>query len=70
VDATDARQKGGAGLGLSIVKETMARLGGSVGCDAAPNGGSVFHVDVPRWRPAARMGDGVRAARASAHAAS
>ena len=49
VDATDARQKGGTGLGLSIVKETMIRLGGSVGYRAAPSGGSIFSVDVPRW---------------------
>ena len=49
VDATDARQKGGTGLGLSMVKEIMNRLGGSVGFDAAPTGGSIFHVDVPRW---------------------
>jgi PAS domain S-box-containing protein len=51
VDATDARQKGGTGLGLSIVRETMIRLGGSVGHMAAPSGGSIFHVDVPRWGP-------------------
>jgi signal transduction histidine kinase len=49
VDATDARRKGGTGLGLSIVRETMNRLGGSVGYTPAPSGGSIFHVDVPRW---------------------
>ncbi len=49
VDATDARQKGGTGLGLSIVRQTMIRLGGSVGHVAAPSGGTIFHVDVPRW---------------------
>jgi PAS domain S-box-containing protein len=49
VEATDARKKGGTGLGLSIVKETMMRLGGSIGCDAAPSGGSIFYIDVPRW---------------------
>jgi signal transduction histidine kinase len=54
VDATDARQKGGTGLGLSIVKQTMLRLGGSVGYNAAPSGGSIFHVDVPRWNSASR----------------
>lgn len=48
-DATDVRQKGGTGLGLSIVKETMIRLDGEVGCNAAPSGGTIFHVDVPRW---------------------
>jgi signal transduction histidine kinase len=48
-DATNTRQRGGTGLGLSIVKQTMIRLGGDVGCDAAPSGGTIFHVDVPRW---------------------
>jgi PAS domain S-box-containing protein len=50
VDASDARQRGGTGLGLSIVKQTMARLGGRVGHDAGPSGGTIFHVDVPRWK--------------------
>lgn len=49
VEATNARRKGGIGIGLSIVRQTMMRLGGSVGYTAAPSGGSVFHVDVPRW---------------------
>jgi PAS domain S-box-containing protein len=49
IDATDARQKGGTGLGLSIVRQTMIRLGGSVGHVAAASGGTIFHVDVPRW---------------------
>jgi len=48
VDATDARQKGGTGLGLSIVKQIMARLGGKVDHVAAPSGGTIFHVDLPR----------------------
>jgi PAS domain S-box-containing protein len=54
VDATDARQKGGVGLGLSIVKATMMRLGGDVGYEAAPSGGAIFHVDVPRWKADAK----------------
>jgi DNA-binding response OmpR family regulator len=49
VDATDARQKGGTGLGLSIVKQIMLRLGGEVGLEPAPGGGTVFHVDLPCW---------------------
>jgi PAS domain S-box-containing protein len=49
VEATDARQKGGIGVGLSIVRQTMIRLGGSVGYAAACSGGSIFYVDVPRW---------------------
>jgi PAS domain S-box-containing protein len=47
VDATDTRQRGGAGLGLSIVKQAMTRLGGSVGYSPVASGGSIFYVDVP-----------------------
>jgi PAS domain S-box-containing protein len=46
-DATDARRKGGTGLGLSIVKQIVIRLGGEVGFDDAPCGGTIFHVDLP-----------------------
>ncbi len=49
VEATDNRQKGGAGLGLSIVKEIMTRLGGQVGWQPAPGGGTIFYVEVPLW---------------------
>jgi PAS domain S-box-containing protein len=38
----------GTGLGLSIVKEIVERLNGEVGFDAAPGGGTVFWVDLPR----------------------
>jgi signal transduction histidine kinase len=48
-DATDARQQGGTGLGLSIVKRIVDRLGGEVGFDDAPDGGTIFHVDLPVW---------------------
>ena len=43
------RQKGGTGLGLSIVKQIVERLGGEVGFDDAPGGGTVFHVELPCW---------------------
>lgn len=48
-DASDARRKGGTGLGLSIVKQIVTFLGGSVGFNDAPGGGTIFHVDLPRW---------------------
>ena len=48
-DASDARQKGGTGLGLSIVKQIMVRLSGDVGFEPTPGGGTIFHVDLPRW---------------------
>jgi PAS domain S-box-containing protein len=50
VEATNSRLKGGNGLGLSIVRETMIKLGGSVGHVPAPSGGSIFYVDVPKWK--------------------
>jgi signal transduction histidine kinase len=48
VDASDARLRGGAGLGLSIVKRLMTRLGGDVRHDAAQCGGTIFRIDLPR----------------------
>ncbi|MGA2996219.1 ATP-binding protein [Bradyrhizobium sp.] len=48
-DGTNSRRKGGTGLGLSIVKQIVERLGGQVGFDDAPGGGTVFHVDLPAW---------------------
>jgi signal transduction histidine kinase len=47
-----SRQKGGTGLGLSIVKQIVTRLGGQVGFDDAPGGGTVFYFELPsRDRP-------------------
>jgi DNA-binding response OmpR family regulator/anti-sigma regulatory factor (Ser/Thr protein kinase) len=52
-DATDARQKSGTGLGLSIVKQIVVRLKGEVGFEDARGGGTIFHVDLPPWKPPA-----------------
>jgi PAS domain S-box-containing protein len=49
VEANNARKKGGTCLGLSIVKQTMIRLGGRVDFESAPGGGTIFYVDVPCW---------------------
>jgi PAS domain S-box-containing protein len=46
-DASDTRAKGGTGLGLSIVWEIVTRLGGTIGFDSAPGGGTVFRMDLP-----------------------
>jgi PAS domain S-box-containing protein len=48
-DATTSREKGGTGLGLSIVKQIVERLDGEVGFDDAPDGGTIFHVELPVW---------------------
>ena len=46
-DATDARQKGGTGLGLNIAKQIVERLGGTIGFSDAPGGGTIFHIELP-----------------------
>jgi signal transduction histidine kinase len=46
-DNLDTRTKGGAGLGLSIVKQIVMRLGGEVGFADAPGGGAIFHFEFP-----------------------
>ena len=43
------RQKGGSGLGLSIVTQIMLRLSGNVGFIGAPGGGTIFHVELPAY---------------------
>jgi PAS domain S-box-containing protein len=48
VDSTNTRQKGGTGLGLSIVKQIVVRLGGEVGYECPPQGGTIFRVELPR----------------------
>lgn len=43
---TASRQKSGSGLGLSIAKEMIERMGGSIGYESEP-GCTVFHVTLP-----------------------
>ncbi|MGJ5181420.1 nitrate- and nitrite sensing domain-containing protein [Bradyrhizobium oligotrophicum] len=60
IDATDHREKGGIGLGLSIAKQIMIRLGGNIEFEAAPGGGTIFCVSLPEWRDApARSASGL-----------
>ncbi|TFZ07712.1 hybrid sensor histidine kinase/response regulator [Ramlibacter humi] len=40
----------GRGLGLAIVQENAARLGGSVSVDSLPGAGTAFHIVVPALR--------------------
>jgi len=45
--SADGAQKGGAGLGLSIAREIVERLGGRISYASAPDGGAIFHVALP-----------------------
>ena len=42
-----SRDTGGAGIGLSIVKELVQAHGGSVTVESTPGEGSVFRVELP-----------------------
>jgi len=38
----------GTGFGLSIVKQIVVKIGGEAGFQAAPDGRTIFHVDLPQ----------------------
>ena len=48
-DATSERKNGGTGLGLSIARQIVLRLGGTIGFEDAPGGGTIFFVELPNW---------------------
>jgi PAS domain S-box-containing protein len=47
VDAADIRYKEGAGLGLSLARMIIERLGGRIDFDSTPGEGTTFFVDLP-----------------------
>lgn len=49
-DGSDSRQRGGAGLGLSIAKAIMECHGGVIGYEVAEGGGAKFYFGLPVMR--------------------
>ncbi|MDH4120449.1 MAG: PAS domain S-box protein [Deltaproteobacteria bacterium] len=50
-DSSDTRKKGGTGLGLSICRAIVERHGGVIGFSSGPQGGTVFHFELPVYQP-------------------
>ncbi len=46
LDGSFSRQHGGTGLGLSISRELVRAMAGELTCEAAPEGGARFRIDV------------------------
>ena len=51
VDPSDAREKGGAGLGLAICKAIVEQHGGSIGVESEEGAGSAFWFRLPTHAP-------------------
>jgi PAS domain S-box-containing protein len=58
VDASDQRQRGGTGLGLTITKQIVDQLGGQIDFSPAAGGGTVFTVAFKASTEMLRCDDG------------
>jgi signal transduction histidine kinase len=47
VDPSRARSSGGMGLGLAVVRELVAGMGGRVWAESEPGRGSRFVIELP-----------------------
>jgi len=72
VDASDQRQRGGTGLGLTITKQIVEQLGGQIDFSPAAGGGTVFKIAFKASAETPRCDDGSNksAERAPCHASS
>jgi signal transduction histidine kinase len=52
VEAGDARISDGSGLGLALVRELVALMGGHITVDSAPHAGTTFRFTLPCGMPA------------------
>jgi PAS domain S-box-containing protein len=65
VDASDARDKGGSGLGLPISRSIVRQHGGELQLESAVGVGSVFRFAIPSARPENSVKNAVEDVRAS-----
>ncbi len=55
-DVSDARARGGSGLGLNISKTFVERMNGDTGFEPRPGGGTLFYVDLLEQSPVSSPG--------------